>query len=226
MLWHTICTIFLPTSTQPCKRLLCWRSLSTLQKVESEYTVKLLEALISINAENKLITAATATVVYEPFESVIMKVATSTITTEQRKSVMSKLHNLLQTLQQQLDDNNDDIDSDADSNFQAINDKTLRALIQHIECSQYNAATDTTAYNDNDTLLSKWQYVAEQFLTELQTPMVDAGKGRERTHSAVYVAKPQYTTLRNEYADAQVRWQIEKLKVIRTLCQQLWMVLY
>jgi hypothetical protein len=118
------------------------------------------------------------------------------------QSILLSYYKLLSipTLTRQLDDNSDsDSDtSDTDSNTQPIDDQMLQALVQHIECSQYAAASDTTtAYNYTDTLLSKWQYIAEQFLTQLQQPMQTAGK--KRKHSAVYVAKPQWTPLRNKY---------------------------
>jgi hypothetical protein len=144
-------------------------------------------------------------------QSAIQNAATSTITTKQRKSVMSKLYDVLKTTHEQLEADNDSDSSDADdnssSNSKRIDAEILHALAQHIECSQYAAASDTTTYSDTNTLVTRWQYIAEQFLTQLYRPVHTAGK--KRKHCAVYVAKPYWTPLRNKYAGKHVRWLIK-----------------
>jgi hypothetical protein len=85
---------------------------------------------------------------------------------KQRKIVMTKLHYTMRQLQHH----------DSSSNANTIDDQLLQWIVQYIEYSQFRAATDVHMYSNSDTLVTRWQWISQQFIAELQLATTAAGK--------------------------------------------------
>jgi hypothetical protein len=102
-------------------------------------------------------------------------------TMKQRKSVMTKLHYIVKHLQYHA---NSSSTNGCSSDISSVDDDVLHWLVQYIEYSQFRAATDINMFSDSDTLVTRWQWISQQFIAELQLAATVVGKRKYAKYSS------------------------------------------
>jgi hypothetical protein len=102
-------------------------------------------------------------------------------TMKQRKSVMTKLHYIVKHLQHHGNSSNN---SSSNSGVTTGYEDVLHWLVQYTEYSQFRAATDINMYSNSDTLVTRWQWISQQFIAELQLATTAVGKRKYAKYSS------------------------------------------